>query len=333
MIRIAIEKDISQIQNFIHINWKRDHILAKSRDFFYYEHVYQGVVNFIISVNEKDEIDGILGYIPYGKKHRDIMTVMWMTKSKNNPFLGVEMLQYLEKACDLRTIASVGINKKTKEIYEYLGYRTGQLEHYYRLGQRKEYKIAKIYDNTILNGKRDEPYELVEINNFVELEKKYNLEKKVIGPYKESWYIKKRYFGHPIYSYRIFGIGKNGFEAVLFGREINIDHTKIFRIVDFLGDEKVFTHIVKAFDEIIEKNDYEYIDFYQYGIDEKILKDAGFIKKETGKNIIPNYFEPFERKNIEIYFFTSDRENIRFFKGDCDQDRPNYYRRRKNEKN
>ena len=41
--------------------------------------------------------------------------------------------------------------------------------------------------------------------------------------------------------------------------------------------------------------------------------------------IIPNHFEPFERKNIDIYCaFKSNYKNkiIRLFKGDGDGDRP-----------
>ena len=39
--------------------------------------------------------------------------------------------------------------------------------------------------------------------------------------------------------------------------------------------------------------------------------------------IIPNYYEPFEQKNIDINFSTNIHEGFRMFKGDGDQDRPN----------
>jgi hypothetical protein len=41
-------------------------------------------------------------------------------------------------------------------------------------------------------------------------------------------------------------------------------------------------------------------------------------------NIIPNYFEPFVAENIDIYFFSNTNEKVYIFKGDGDQDRPNF---------
>lgn len=55
---------------------------------------------------------------------------------------------------------------------------------------------------------------------------------------------------------------------------------------------------------------------------EDLFKQGGWVKREETSNIIPNYFSPFEMKNIEIYYFSSD-EDIILFKGDGDQDRPN----------
>ena len=39
--------------------------------------------------------------------------------------------------------------------------------------------------------------------------------------------------------------------------------------------------------------------------------------------IIPEYFEPFVNKNIDLYSaYISNEKNIRLFKGDGDMDRP-----------
>ena len=44
----------------------------------------------------------------------------------------------------------------------------------------------------------------------------------------------------------------------------------------------------------------------------------------SGSNeiIVPDYFSPFEQKNIDIHFFTTDNQPTCFFKGDGDQDNP-----------
>ena len=71
----------------------------------------------------------------------------------------------------------------------------------------------------------------------------------------------------------------------------------------------------------------EYLDFYYFGIPNKYLLDTGFkIKKKNSKNILPNYFEPFSKKNININYAIkkgSLKHNHFLFKGDCDQERPN----------
>ena len=82
------------------------------------------------------------------------------------------------------------------------------------------------------------------------------------------------------------------------------------------------------FHEILQKYKAEYLDFYSYGIPLNILKKAGLLnKKKYNKLIIPDYFEPFVNKNIEIthgYRKFSMNGKIRIFKADGDQDRPSY---------
>ena len=53
----------------------------------------------------------------------------------------------------------------------------------------------------------------------------------------------------------------------------------------------------------------------------------GFLKRtENDPNIIPNYFEPFEQKNVDIYFVSNVMENLHLYRGDGDQDRPSKWK-------
>ena len=64
----------------------------------------------------------------------------------------------------------------------------------------------------------------------------------------------------------------------------------------------------------------------QYGIKNSYFFDAGFKLLNYNQNdIVPNYFEPFVKKNINLLFAykTPQNKKIRIFKGDGDQDRPN----------
>lgn len=74
------------------------------------------------------------------------------------------------------------------------------------------------------------------------------------------------------------------------------------------------------------ENQIEYIDFLCSGFDQNLLTNLGFNKKEK-KQIIPNYFEPFIKKNINVNLCTMinkyKKNKTVILKGDGDQDRIN----------
>ena len=53
-----------------------------------------------------------------------------------------------------------------------------------------------------------------------------------------------------------------------------------------------------------------------------IYQKAGFVECADDTNIIPNYFNPFEQRNIDLYLVDPIIEGFRAFRGDGDQDRP-----------
>ena len=60
------------------------------------------------------------------------------------------------------------------------------------------------------------------------------------------------------------------------------------------------------------------------GIDDKLLMDGGFRRRDDTDVVLPIYFEPFVCQNIELdyHFWPNDQECV-LVKGDADQDRPN----------
>ena len=68
----------------------------------------------------------------------------------------------------------------------------------------------------------------------------------------------------------------------------------------------------------------EYLDLYSYGIKKEYLNLAGFTNRYNTKEIIPDHFETFEKKNIDINFayISRSKKKINLFKGDGDMDRP-----------
>ena len=65
---------------------------------------------------------------------------------------------------------------------------------------------------------------------------------------------------------------------------------------------------------------------YSFGVPINLLEEAGLTNRKNEEGlIIPNYFEPFVKENVDItYAYKADDHHppIRLFKGDGDQDRP-----------
>lgn len=316
-----------EIIEFIKKNWKEDHILVKDK--FLFDYMYKKNdknLNFILGI-EKEKIEAILGFIKYtNNDSEDIFLSLW--KSTNNSMLGLKCLEYL---LNKFKVSCCGINLKTIPIYKFLDFEIGKLKHYYLLNDKiEEFNIAriekKLQNIDCLNINNELEGIVIEFKSMEELLEKCNYNNfKKYNFFKSIEYFNKIYFNHPYYKYEIIGI-KNNFneiESIMVLREIKIKESKCLRIIDFLGEESNLINIEGWLKNKILKNNYEYVDFYEIGIKDEILLKIGFKeKKENDNNIIPNYFEPFEQRNTEIYYVTSCKEKFRMFKGDGDQDRP-----------
>ena len=109
-------------------------------------------------------------------------------------------------------------------------------------------------------------------------------------------------------------------------RNICIGKIKISRIVDFYGKITFKDNILGLVKKYLYVNQLEYIDFLCSGFDQNLLINLGFNKKEK-KQIIPNYFEPFIKKNINVNLCIMinkyKKNKTVILKGDGDQDRIN----------
>lgn len=326
MIRFAKEADISGIMDFIDNYWRKGHILGTNTDFFRYEHLLDEGVTYVISEDTEGKINAILGYIPYGKKKRDIMTVMWKANHTANPSLGLDLFYFLLQNADGRIIASPGSNRKLRGLYTYLGYQFGKMTQWYRLRRKEEYKIVRIVDPRIPqpSGQQSEfrKYETwEELTADFDFEAYYKTDPK---PLKEDWYVKKRYFFHPIYEYDIYGVTDDSHKvsAIFVCRPVHINGSCVLRLVDCIGDPEKIKSATAMIDHLLAQYDAECADCYEAGVPDSFFLEAGWIKTEETENIIPNYFAPFVQENVDIYYFSTDPDVI-LFKGDGDQDRPN----------
>jgi hypothetical protein len=327
-IRFANLDDIEVIMNFIHIHWKKNHILSQNKDFFIYEYKVQERINFVIA-EEGSELIGILGFLKASETKSDVWTTMWKVLPKaENPMLGLELLNFLRKSEEYDIVSSIGINKKTVGLYKFMEMYTDKLSHFVILNEKiKEFKIALISERSMIKKNThtisNYTLKLIVEKDLDQLE--FHRSGKV--PFKDKSYIIKRFFEHPIYIYQSFGIfSGDDLEAVFITRRITCNNSSVLRIVDMYGDESKLKFVSSQIQELLIKNNDEYIDFMSFGFNEMDLIDAAFVKvnQKNEEFIIPNYFSPYVQKNIVINFFadTIDGVNLKFCKGDGDQDRP-----------
>ena len=333
-VRLAEINDIDNIMSFIDRYWSKGHIMSTNRNYFEYEFLINGQVNFVIAIDrETDTIQGIRGLLfsAADEEKRDYWGSIWKanTGDGNFPLLGTEIRKRTDALIKYRYNLGVGQNMNTTLIVGgHFKKETVRLEHFYRLNPDiKDYKIAVIdpaikAENAVFSDttKAERLYDIGEVRSCI------NIESIDAIPYKDNWYIEHRYFSHPWYDYQVYGLKKNGNTgALMIMREMEAYGSKVLRIVDYIGDHSLIAGLGRFFGRMLTDNGYEYIDFYEYGFEPGYLKEAGLRNKyeDGGGIIIPNYFEPFVQSNKELMGFFDKGLNVTIFKGDGDQDRPN----------
>jgi len=156
-----------------------------------------------------------------------------------------------------------------------------------------------------------------------------NLFKK--NTYKDKDYLNNKYIKHPFYKYRFFLIKLEKLECIVVIRMVKALNSSALSIVECFRNFELVSKVATEFDKILIKENHEYLDFVQHGVDKNTLQQSGFIDVESQKGlIVPYNFEPFKPSNKKIYFAYKNFNDSKFinskptiFKGDGDQDRPN----------
>lgn len=332
-IKKCQKSDIPSLQQFLNDHWKRDHIFVHNLDLLSWQHEDRdGTYNFLLAKDsENDEIVGVLGYIPLDhydscltRSSKDAWGAIWKVKSGENvpSGLGLLMLKKLLKEYD--TYGAIGLSSDAVKLYRILGYEVNRVNQYYILNSRmKRFSIASV---------QSQPVELMKPCNCTMVKVLSDFPENVIlsgyyYPLKSVSYLVNRYLKHPVYKYRFLGCYHvAGLKAIIVTRKISVEESCCERIVDILGNIAELEGLGWSLQKYIEKQDSEFIDCINWGIEKSIFLNQGFsiLDADNDKIIIPNYYEPFERRNIAMMCgCKADRKDYVFFKGDSDQDRPN----------
>jgi hypothetical protein len=325
------KSNLKSFFKYFDLNYKNNHILKKSRNFFNWQYLSQKSYNFYF-IKIKNKIKSIQGIIPtslYDKKIKNITVFLSMWHSSGIA-TGAKLIINLQKKIKCNLLVGLGSSNQSFKFQKILNYKCGYLSHFFLTSKKKKKKL--ISPENFSNNKK----KIKKLINYEELTNKKSillLDKKIFNyqePKKTSRYLINRYLKHPIYKYYIYGIkNKKGIFAIFVFRICVYKNSSAIRIVDFAGSNSSFPKGKYIFNYLLEKHSSDYIDIYCYGIPEEYLRLANLenIKKYQKKNIIiPNYFEPFQKKNIKLRYAYKIKKkiskNIRFFKGDSDLDRP-----------
>ena len=335
------KKKTREIKNLISKYWvnksKKKHILVRNIQVFDWLYFLKKDKYSFFYTENKKKCNGFLGFVQNSKfsnklKKNDVLWLsMWLSDikfSKNKNFTGLKIILFFLNYFKKKTIATIGCNNKTKELYHNLGFKVGALTHAYMLNPYiSKFKIAKIKKNSQLKVKSvNLNYQILESIKSLK-NSKFDKNYSMIFNKNIEYFINK-YEKNIFYSYKFLVLKeKNEAKFLIVYKKINLKTKVVIRFIDFFGNFKYLPKIKESIMHFFNNKNVEYIDFYYHGIPDKYLIKSGFkIKKNNSKIIIPNYFEPFLRQNININYAikkVSFRDTQFLFKGDCDQERPN----------
>jgi hypothetical protein len=345
-IEICRAEDLPLIQSFIRNYWSQDHILASHNELMRWQHYdpAKRQYHFVLARDTEDEsILGVLGYIPTSQfdnalaENDSIWLAIWKVREDCRiPGLGIHLRNYLAERTQPLSIAAVGLNPKTLVLYQAFGYRTGRLNRYYMLNpDKKTFYLVDGFDGqidsnaTISSKKRFVPLDQA---GFHSLQREYRLVsgEPLVLPQKSFTYLYNRYLTHPIYQYQLYAtVEKERVLGISIIRAATFRQHLALRFVDYWGVPEGLIGLRDHLRDLLRTLDAEYLDVYNVGIAEEVFLQAGFNKLDpTSRLVVPNHFEPFEKKNIDLYYAykTDPKYHYVIFRGDADQDRPNLIR-------
>lgn len=323
--RLANKSDLQTIVAFIDAHWGARTPLIHHPDFFaYYYQKEDRTLRFALA-EQQGQIVALAGYIPASQQPKpDVWVSIWIANKKAKGS-GLELMAALPELLNCRILACNNIRPNTRPFYEFLGYTTGQMSHFYRLADKSAYQLAQVSHKTILPTGGNARFQLYP--SFSLLEQSGFVPSNANRPYKDMWYIHRRYFSYPHQTYQVYGAilpGQIIPAALLILRVIQAQNTTVLRISDFIGNPSFFAECGTALAALLAEYNAEYADLYCVGIADDTAHAAGFCKRdEKDPNIIPNYLSPPLLENTDYYYFTNQPESFTMFKADGDQDRPN----------
>ncbi len=342
-IRPMRNDELAALAEFIDENWRKDHIFLVSKTLLDWQHFNRdaNTYNFLVGVERATgAIRGLLGFIPINQFDKEIdcshaiSMVLWrVAESARGSKLGRRMMLYLNDMVKPELLFTIGATPMTLPIYEAHGFQIGLMAHHFIVNpEKRAYQLISLGDvnpryRSCYQPMASRTLERIDFATIQKLSAIFSAQEEL--PKKTPTYLENRYLRHPMYQYQVWAVvQKSRPIAFVVTRMCTHESARALRIVDFIGPSEALHGLENEWLRILIEGDIEFIDFYNAGIAESDLKKSGFQRRapETG-TIIPGYFEPFSKRNVEIPYAIQlpAGKRYRLVKGDSDQDRPNRF--------
>lgn len=336
IIRMADASEACRITGFLAEHWREDHVFVKRPEILLWQHSMLDLksLNFVIA-----EVDGglvgLLGFIPFRKfddtlSENTVSLAIWKVANHAPLGSGVRMLNHLVNVSKPTTILAIGLSDMVVPLYESLGYDTGIMNQFVLFRH-------DLQDSIITGQKPPSPSQLgSSLRKLTEslhfdavMESKVERMLRKNDPEKSLAYYRNRFESHPWFRYEFLLLGRGESpEILIVTRKVEVEDAVVIRVVDVGGDAALLPNAATAFSNQLTVTGAEYVDILVHGIEDEAMTQNGFLSRNVDSSlIIPNYFDPFERRNVNVAFaFKSDLDNVprmHFHPADSDQDRPN----------
>lgn len=328
--RLATIDDAQPILEFLKRHWGEHHIFVTHPEVFFWQYKsHDSKLNFMLAVNDdSDSIIALIGFIPTShfdpelRHEKDVWGAVWKS-AEGKGMVGLQLLLSMQKELSVASYSGIGLSEGAQQIYTHLKYEVGTMEHYYITTEGNTQVMMsppcsatpkRFYPSSTLRELDSSEVQSIDLVSRC-------------SPKKSATYLVNRYANHPYYDYLFHSVEMEGkIVAIVVSRIVHVVDldTSCLRIVDWYGDWSAPLDHRDALRELICELKCEYVDLVCKVENTGHFQRHGFTLKDPAIEIVPNYFEPFVKDNIDLkYVYTGTHNRFAFFKGDSDQDRPN----------
>ncbi len=337
-IRRCQSADVPDVLTFLDRHWKPRHVFTADRELFDWQYARPdrpGEYAIALAHDDShDDLVGLLGYLPTRRFDPELAgdnalwLALWKVRDDVAGPVGLQLLNDVANSEPHTSIGVIGFQPPAAAIYKALKFEVGELRHYVLVNPDvSTFELAAFGDppkrrvpDSDLTAVR------VDASNFPAAADGLDLgTRAALAPAKTPEYFRSRFLRHPRYRYGSFAIQREGHAiGLLATRVATHGGRRALRVVDYIGPSEAVPSLGRVILDEVRRVDAEYADVLNWGIDPALFNAAGFACIDpAGPDIVPNHFEPFERRNATVRFaLKSDRPAV-LFKGDGDQDRPN----------